>query len=197
MIRLLTKPAFMALAALFALGACAGIDEGYRELPVGEVRSDPRDYRVAAFDVLVPRTLEVSESNLYYPVGDIVWRGDPFGDRYEQVEAIFDAAGESAIPAIDGERPVRVTVQVTRFHSLSERARVSVGGVHSMRFYLTVYDVGSNDPIEGPRLIIADLPALGGEAAFRAEREGDTMKRRILEHLRLVLVDELTEPAAT
>ena len=180
--------------ALLTLGACAAVDEGYRDLPQGQVREQARDYRIAAFDVLVPKTLEVSEANLYYPITDIVWRGDPFGDRYEQVEAIFDTAGASAARSLDGNRPVRVTVQVTRFHSLTEKARVQVGGVHSMRFYLTVYDIGSDVPIEGPRWVIADLPALGGSAALRAEREGQTMKVRILEQLRLVLLEELTEP---
>lgn len=186
-----------AFAALFVtgLGACAAVDEGFRELPQGEVREAPRDYSIAAFDVLAPRTLEVSEANLYYPIADIVWRGDPFGDRYEQIEAIFDEAGEAVAAELDGDRPVRVTVQVTRFHSVTEKARVMVGGVHSMRFFLTVYDVGSDEPIEGPRLVIADLPALGGTAALRAERDGQTMKVRVLEQLRLVLLRELTEPA--
>lgn len=186
---------WMASAAVFAaLSGCAAVDVGYREFPVGEVREQARDYQVAAYDVLVPRDLEVSEANYYYPIADIVWRGDPFGDRYAQVEEIFDAAGENASQSLDGSRPVRVAVQVTRFHSLTEKARVTVGGVHSIRFYLTVYDVGSDVPIEGPRLIVADIPALGGAAAFRAERQGQTMKSRILEQLRLVLIRELTEP---
>ncbi|MEL7105448.1 MAG: DUF6778 family protein [Pseudomonadota bacterium] len=183
-------------AVLFALGACAAVDEGLRELPQGAVRDQARDYRVAAYDVLVPRSLQASEANLYYPIADIVWRGDPFGDRYEQIEAIFDTAGENAARAVNGSRPVRVTVQVTRFHSLTEKARVQVGGVHSMRFFLTVYELGSDEPIEGPRLVIADLPALGGEAALASERQGQTMKVRILEKLRLVLIEELTEPRA-
>ena len=188
------------MAAAFALvflGACAGVDEGLREFPEGAVREQARDYRIAAYDVLVPRSLEASEANLYYPIADIVWRGDPFGDRYEQVEAIFDTAGQNAMRSLNGSRPVRVTVQVTRFHSVTEKARVQVGGVHSMRFYLTVYDVGSDEPIEGPRLVVADLPALGGEAALASERQGQTMKVRILEKLRLVLLEELTEPPAT
>ncbi|MEO1239253.1 MAG: DUF6778 family protein [Pseudomonadota bacterium] len=184
----------VSVGAVLALGACAAVDEGIRDLPQGAIREQARDYSLAGFDVLVPRTLRASEANLYYPIADIVWRGDPFGDRYEQIEAIFDTAGANAGQALNGSRPVRVTVQVTRFHSLTEKARVQVGGVHSMRFFLTVYDLGSDEPIEGPRLIIADLPALGGEAALAAERQGQTMKVRILEQLRLVLLDELTEP---
>lgn len=183
--------------ALLAVAACAGVDEGIREIPQGAVREQARDYSIAAFDVLVPRSLVVSEANLYYPIADIVWRGDAFGDRYEQVEAIFDTAGENVQPSVAGSRPVRVTIQVTRFHSVTEKARIQVGGVHSMRFYLTVYDVGSDEPIEGPRLVIADLPALGGEAALASDRQGQTMKVRILEQLRLVLRDELTEPTAS
>ncbi|MEL7026983.1 MAG: DUF6778 family protein [Pseudomonadota bacterium] len=186
-----------AIAFLSGLTACAAIDEDFRELPEGKVREQARDYQIDAFDVLVPRTLEVSEANLYYPITDIVWRGDPFGDRYQQVEAIFDDVGDLVSPDLAGERPVRVTVQVTRFHSLTEKARVSVGGVHSMRFYLTVFDAETKEPIEGPRLVIADLPALGGTAALRAEREGQTMKVRITEQLRLVFLEELTEGPRT
>ena len=192
------RPHFkLGVAALFLtiVAACAAVDENLVEQPQGKVREAPRDYRIAGFDVLVPENLVVSEANLYYPIADIVWRGDPFGDRYEQVEAIMDEAGARAAAELDGDTPVRVTLQVTRFHSLSEKARVHVGGVHSMRFFLTVYPVGSREPIEGPRFVIADLPALGGEAALRAEREGQTMKVRILEHLKLVLLEELTEPA--
>ncbi len=48
--------------------------------------------RVSEVNVNIPRTLKVSESNVYYPRGDIVWRGDPIGDRYEQIEAIFQSA---------------------------------------------------------------------------------------------------------
>lgn len=185
----------MGALCLTMLGACAGIDDGFRDMPEGKQRAVARDYRIAAFDVLAPRSLVSSEDNLYYPIADIVWRGDPFGDRYEQVEAIFEEAGANAALSLDGDRPVRVTVQVTRFHSVTEKARVMVGGVHSMRFYLTVYDVGSDEPIEGPRFVIADLPAYGGETALAADREGQTMKVRILEQLRLAFLKELTEPA--
>lgn len=29
--------------------------------------------------------LSVSESNSYYPNADVVWRGDPIGDRIQQI----------------------------------------------------------------------------------------------------------------
>ncbi|MEM9709062.1 MAG: DUF6778 family protein [Pseudomonadota bacterium] len=175
-----------------ALAGCANVDAGFRELPQGRMATEPQNYKLAEFNSLAPETLTISDANLYYPVADVVWRGDPFGDRLSQVEAIFDAAAEEAEGSLDGARPVRATAQVTRFHSVTEKARVSVGGVHSIRFYLTVYDRKTNELLEGPRLVIADLPALGGENALASDREGDTMKTRITEHLKLVLVDELT-----
>ncbi|MGA9251661.1 MAG: DUF6778 family protein, partial [Roseobacter sp.] len=36
-------------------------------------------FRVEEINVLVPSALIVSEENVYYPRGDIVWRGDPYG----------------------------------------------------------------------------------------------------------------------
>lgn len=150
-------------------------------------------YSVAELNVTVPRSLEVSESNSYYPGGDIVWRGDPFGDRYEQVEAIFRAGMEQGISEVSGARPVIADIVVERFHSLTERARYTVGGVHSIRFTITLRDAETGEVVEPTRTVQADLKAYGGLTALRAEAAGQTQKARVTEHLRQVIIYELTQ----
>ncbi len=48
-------------------------------------------YNIVGHTIDVPRTLLVSEADVYVPLGDIVWHGDPPGDRYAQVAKLFDA----------------------------------------------------------------------------------------------------------
>ena len=96
------------------LAACtSGVPDATRNLPINEATGqtlavsqssastddqsagysiiEPR-YDVVAVNVDVPKTLKVSEANMYYPVADIVWRGEPRGDRHAQVKAIFQEA---------------------------------------------------------------------------------------------------------
>jgi hypothetical protein len=185
------RRSFIILAPL-ALAAC-GATTGTRELG-GIAAPDVRDYNVVDLDVTVPRTLEVSEQNLYYPGSDIVWRGEPMGDRYEQVQAIFEDGMGRGVREIDGSRDVRVAIEVRRFHSLTEKARYTTGGVHSIRFIITVYDAGTGNPIEGPRLVAADLDAYGGDVALQAERAGQTQRVRVTDHLSRVIQQQLGDP---
>lgn len=148
---------------------------------------------VHKISVDVPRSLEVSEANRYLPAGDIVWREDPVGDRYAQVEAIFDAGFKKGTQSLNGNTPVSLYVQVMRFHALTEKARYSTGGVHSIKFGLAVRDLNSGRIIGEPRIIEADLKAFGGSTALAAEAEGQTQKTRITDHLAEVIREELTQ----
>lgn len=151
-------------------------------------------YNVVELNVLVPTTLQVSEANTYKPRADIVWRGDPMGNRYEQIETIFrDAMGEG-LATLEGERPVRVNIQITKFHALTERTRYSVGGTHDIHFAITVVDAETGIVIEPTRIVETELTGLGGRAALRAEAEGQTQKVRISAHLKELIVEELTSP---
>ena len=152
------------------------------------------DVRIAQFSVTVPRELRVSEADLLLPTGDIVWHGDPPGDRYAQVQAIFEDAFSQTVSRFDGRRRVRVDVRVTRFHGLTQRARRSIGGVHNIEFDIAVRDARTGDILIEPRHVIADLTALGGEAARAAELRGQTQKVRITNFLAEVLRQELTQP---
>lgn len=151
-------------------------------------------YRINAVTVVVPQTLKVSEANSFFPGGDIVWREDPVGNRYAQVQTIVQNAMLRGAAQIDGSREVNIEVTVRRFHALTEKARAAAGGVHNIIFDLTVRDAKTGELVRPTKTIKADLEALGGRAAIMAERRGNTQKVRITGHLAEVLRQELTNP---
>jgi hypothetical protein len=188
---------------LVSLTACASVPTATRwampddtmlgsDIPQGTATVP--NVRIDSFTVNVPKSLKVNERNLYYPIGDIVWRGEPRGDRYAQIKAMFDAGLRTAATRIDGARPVRLDVQVTRFHALSEKARYTVGGIHDIDFRYRLVDVETGLPIGPTKEINADLKALGGQAAMAAEGRGETQKARIIAHLARVFYEELMVP---
>jgi hypothetical protein len=150
------------------------------------------DVRVESITVHVPRSLKVSEANRYLPKGDIVWRGDPIGDRYEQVQAVFETALARGTASMDGALPIALDITVSRFHALTEKARYSTGGIHNINFTLTLRDPVTGLMLAEPRQIRADLVGLGGRAALSAEAMGQTQKVRITDHLAEVIRKELT-----
>lgn len=188
-----TTAAIWAAAAL-ALAGCTGTVEVARGPVVGTVPQEARDYDLLTFEALAPDDLTVSEANLYYPIADVVWRGDPYGDRLAQVEALFEEAGDLAVASLEGARPVLATAQITRFHGLTEKAQVMVGGVHSIQFFLTVYDAETGTIIEGPRRVRADLEAWGAGRTLREAREGLSEREKLVDHLHRTLIAELTAP---
>ena len=145
---------------------------------------------------MVPRSLQVSEANSYYPLGDIVWRGDAYGDRHAQIEAILSDSMGLARAGHRGSVPAVVEIEVKRFHSLTEKTRFSVGGVHSIRFDLTLRDPKTGVALAPTREIRADLKEYGGQRAMEAERQGLTQKLRVTRHLANVLRSELERPGS-
>lgn len=154
-------------------------------------------YTVEAVDITVPHSLTVSEANTFLPLADIVWRGDPPGDRYQQVASIL-ADGLRA-GTIDMKQGRRVTVEVvlTRFHALTEKTRYTVGGNHAIHFDLTLRDSATGAVIDGPRRVVADVKASGGARAIAEEQQGRTQRVVIVERLSQVIQRELTTPPAT
>lgn len=153
-------------------------------------------YAVQDVQVIVPRTLKVSEANSFKPRADIVWHGDPDGDRYTQVTAIVDAAARLATAGMTQGRAVEVTVSMVKFHALTVKTRRSIGGMHDLRFDLTVRDAVSGEVLDGPRLIVAHIKASGGAAAKAEEAAGRTQKVVITERIVEVLRRELSVPLA-
>lgn len=151
-------------------------------------------YSLRNLSVHVPQDLRVSEANLYYPIADIVWRGDPHGDRRAQVKAIFEAGIAQAQPDLKGPRAVDAQIVVQRFHSLTEKTRYTVGGVHSINFTLTLRDVETGVVLVDRKPVKADLNGFGGRRAIEADRQGRTMKKRIQTHLSRVIWAEMSVP---
>lgn len=193
------------LALITGVAACATPETVSRSVvldnvsaPTINAASAAPTLNVTELVVEVPRALRVSEANLFYPGGDIVWREDPPGDRHEQVKAIFEVGMEKGLAGLpQGDMPVRMHVEVTRFHALSEKARYTVGGVHAVQFLLTLQDPETGRALSEPRLIKADFRAYGGRTALEAEARGETQKFRITRRLASVIQHEMLAPGST
>lgn len=149
---------------------------------------------VDAVRVRVPRSLKVSERNSFLPFGDIVWREDPIGDRHAQVATIVQEALTRGVAGLDGPVHVNLDVQVHRFHALTEKARYTTGGVHSISFDMALTDAKTGEIVVPVRTVNADLQAFGGREALAAEARGLTQKVRISDYLAEVIRQELTNP---
>lgn len=149
-------------------------------------------YDVEAVRVTVPRSLVVSEANTFKPRADIVWRGEARGDRHLQVQAIFQEAMAAGTATMQNGRQVNVDVQVTRFHALTEKTRYTIGGVHEMRFILTVSDAASGAVLDGPREVVADVKASGGSQAIAEDQAGRTQRVVTVDRLAQVIRRELS-----
>lgn len=199
-----------ALAAAALVAGCASTNTPSRNapfvnttatgVPIAQSLAETGQFNVAATEldiqrvnVVVPEDLVVSEANSYYPSGDIVWRGDAPGNRYAQVQAIFEDALTRGTAEMKSGTPVVLDVQVTRFHALTEKTRYTIGGVHSIRFGLALRDAETGALLSEPRMVKADLKGFGGQQAIDAERRGQTQKVRITDHLARLIQAELAQ----
>lgn len=191
----------IALVAALALSGCMAAE------PATRGASDPRglapqaqatapQWDVRAVAVEVPQSLHVSEANLYFPLADIVWRGDARGDRYAQVDAIVTEAATRATKDMHKGRPVQVEITMKRFHALSEIARYTTGGKYGMKFDLTIRDAKTGAVLDGPRMVTRGFAASGGQRAIDEEARGLTEKVVIIDNLSGLIRDELHRPLA-
>lgn len=198
------------LSLSFAVSACSNVEPATRSIAdagMGSVGSSDNvsasitpvvagqaRVKVKSVNVTVPRSLKVSESNSYLPSGDIVWREDPIGDRHAQVQAIVQNALDTGVASLNGPVPVRLDIEVVKFHALTEKARYTTGGVHAITFNMSIRDAESGELLAPVRKVRADLDAFGGAQALRAEANGQTQKVRISNHLAEVIRQELSDP---
>ncbi|MCZ0812118.1 MAG: DUF6778 family protein [Pseudomonadota bacterium] len=190
---------FAVLLLGLVVSGCGARDTAMRNAAFdpADVQPVPTSVEVRDIRVSVPKELKVSEANMYLPAGDIVWREDPLGDRHAQVRAIFETAMQRGVDALpQGQVPVVLDIEVKRFHALSEKARYTVGGVHSLQFVMQLRDPETGAPYGAPRTVKANFKALGGQTALEAERQGITQKVRITEHLAEVIGEELSGQAS-
>ncbi len=132
--------------------------------------------RVVSFDLSVPETLTVSEDNRLDPSEDIVWRGDPFGPRHEQVKAVMETGIAAGIKDLDGDLPVKLDIIVQRFHSQTQKVRYSYGGKYEIEYDLTVENANSGEVVVPTYRVFAEIDAPGGVEALAADQAGRTEK---------------------
>ncbi|PSL20502.1 DUF6778 family protein [Shimia abyssi] len=187
-----------ALTLGLGISACASVDTATRNAPFestpSEIAAPAPSFHLAEMNVSVPTTLKVSEANRFLPNADIVWRGEAYGNRYDQVKSIFEDSVALGGGTLDGVLPVNVEIVVTKFHALTEKTRYSVGGVHGIEFVMTTRDPLTGAVLRGPKHIVADLVGYGGSKALQAEARGLTQKYRITQHLARVVRDEMSLP---
>lgn len=201
------KPALIPmLAAVLLLSACAGEVPASRSIsdltvPVsGQVvpaKLQSRKvlmghYQIADVRITVPASLQVSEANVVLPTADIVWRGEPIGNRYQQVAAIFVDALKVASTHLTNGPEVILQIDVTRFRSVTDKARYMVGANHAIHFNLTVIDAATGLVLEPSRPIVADVRAASDAGAAASGQMGRTQRGVVVERLAQVLRQELS-----
>ena len=157
------------VASLFLLASCAGsFETSYAKPPPLEVT---RTWRVVDVNVVAPESLTVSTRNSFAPGGDIVWWGDPEGDRRAQVAEIVDAGITEGSRVLVGSRPVTVTARVIQFHAVTPMAvSRAPAAVHNISYEMQIFD----------------QVAYVGAQAIAAAVDGQTQKVRITNHIAAV-----------
>ena len=203
---MIVKPIYIALALSIGLGGCDAMKSSRSDgLPLSEIKLDGRapivqaaladaQFSVASVDIVVPETLVVSEANMFYPRADIVWRGEPQGDRLAQVKAILEDGFAVGIAGLKTGPRATLSVKVERFHALTEKARFSVGGVHDVVVVLTVLDAQSGAILEGPRRVEIAIKAAGNDVAIAEDAAGRTQRVVIVEGVAEAVRRELSGP---
>lgn len=180
--------ASLMLAGILGLAGCSGTQwtTNYADVIDPAVA---KQWRVVEVDVSVPRSLTVSEANTFAPNVDIVWREVPYGDRYDQVDAIITTAAKRGAANLHGARNVKLIITMQQFHALTEKTRAVLqnSGVHDITFTAQVFDAKTNTPLSPPDRIKADLIAFVGDQAVAAEKQGQTQKVRITAHVAAVI----------
>jgi hypothetical protein len=173
---------FAAGALLLSLAACGTTEFRTYYEPVSQAA---RGWRVADVQVTVPASLSVSEAATFAPEADIVWREDPPGDRRAQVDAIMTDAVRRGAAGLRGGTPVRLLIEVQRFHALTFEAErgLNNSGVHNIDFLATIVDARSGAVIYGPAQIEAATPAFAGAEAIIRRGNGETQKSVISRHI--------------
>lgn len=165
------------------LASCTMRNTSFPDAVDFDVRSN---WHVHDVQVIIPDSLTTSEENVFRPDVDIIWYGDPVGDRKKQVAVIlYDAlvdAAEVLFPE-NHHRPVVIRATLIHFHSLTPVARTYSGGVHKVSFSIVVVDQNTGEVLAGPTVIEADEFAYGGLLAAWASDKGVTMKDRISERI--------------
>lgn len=164
------------------LAGCAGRWEvGYSDGLDAEVT---RNWRLGDVLIVVPSDLSVSHANTFAPNADIVWHGEPFGNRRAQVAAILKEGITLGTRELRGDRPVTITATLMRFHAVTPAAvGRAPAAVHNISYMIQVLDATTGDPLTEKQVVQADLEAFVGAAAVAAAINGNSQRVRIVNHI--------------
>jgi hypothetical protein len=180
------KPTLLALGLALSLAGCAGSswETAYEQVDPAQ----SANWRVAAVDVSAPATLTTSDVDGYTPDFDIVWHGEPAGDRHAQAAAIVKEGIErGARSALHGRQGVRISATITQFHAITPTVRrMHTVGVHNIQYTIQVFDARSGAALTEPQNILAEFPAKVGKAGDDADAQGNTQRVQIVNHIAAV-----------
>lgn len=143
-----------------------------------------RNWRASNVLVSVPQDLTVSNANSYAPNADIVWHGEPFGDRRAQVASILREGIKLGAQPLKGSRPVTLAATLRHFHAVTPAAVARApAAVHNIAYTIQVLDTETGRALTEPQFIQADLEANVGAAAVAAAIEGRGQRTRLVQHL--------------
>lgn len=157
----------------------------YDQIPA----SQTANWRVTGVNVVAPATLTTTEENSYVPEADVVWHGDPPGDRRAQAAAIVTEGIRAGSAGLRGKQPVTISATLSQFHALTPLTRstnFANAGVEDIRYTVQVLDARTGQPLTQPQLIEADFPGLTGDAAAASDAAGNTERRQIVKHIAAV-----------
>lgn len=150
----------------------------------GLSQSITKSWHVDEVLVVVPDALTVSNANTFAPDADIVWHGEPFGDRRAQVKKLMTEALNMAVEPLEGARGVVLAATVQQFHAVTPASVARApGAVHNIAFHLQVWDAETREPLTQAELVQADLEANVGAAAVTAAVEGRGQRARLVDHI--------------
>lgn len=175
---------------LVALISGCGVSSAWRtDYPAALDPAVTGNWRVQGVKVTVPDSLTVSDENSWSPDADIVWHGDPEGDRRAQVARVMEEAIRSGAADLHGRRPVLLLATMTQFHAITPAVEryLNFSGVHDIRFTLQVVDARTHAPLTEAVAIEADTPALVGRAARDARARGYSQKDEVIDHVARVI----------
>lgn len=186
------KAWILPVVAALGLSACASTNTTFPE----PLRDDVTyNWRVVDVQATVPRTLTTTDRNSQMPNVDLIWTEEGVGDTYAQIEAIMEDGLAQAVThfqsSVKGSRAVILRTEQIQFHSLTQRARSNIGGIHNVDFILTVVDANTGEILAGPAAIESDVKAFGGRQADASIARGETMRSRIVDRVSLVVASYL------
>ena len=180
------KPALLALGLSLGLAGCAATtwETAYAQLQPAQTAS----WRVASVEVRAPETLTTGEENSFTPNFDVVWHGEPAGDRRAQAAAIVKEGIQKGAAGLHGKTRVRIVATISQFHAITPvvRERLQNSGVHNIQYTVQVFDARSGAALTQPQNIKAEFPALVGKAGDEADAKGLTQRVQIVNRIAAV-----------